>query len=190
MSGLRLRDIGLMTSHSPDRYDENSDLRHSVMSQQETQAIEHLVTSLERMGWESFVKNRLPLLKLPEVLLNALREGKIEYTKARAIALVKDEDKRQELLQAAISENLSTGYAVPIYAFAITLRGANKPRTIATKINAGTSPSRCPRSCWSITACTAMISPWTILDQTVNQIKLRCASGFREAHSKKIPSVA
>jgi ParB family transcriptional regulator, chromosome partitioning protein len=90
-----------------DRYSENSDLRHSVMSQQETQAIEELFTSLGRMGWESFVKNRLPLLKLPEVLLNALREGKIEYTKARAIALVKDEDKRQELLQAAISENLS-----------------------------------------------------------------------------------
>ena len=59
------------------------------------------------MGWDSFVKNRLPLLKLPQNVINALREGKIEYTKARAIAKVKDEKKRQDLIEVAIAEKLS-----------------------------------------------------------------------------------
>ncbi len=90
-----------------DRYDENSDLRHSVMSQQETLFIVELFTSIGRMGWESFVKNRLPLLKLPEVLLNALREGKIEYTKARAIAKLKNSIDITLLLDEATRENLS-----------------------------------------------------------------------------------
>lgn len=37
-------------------------------------------------------------------------------------------------------------------------------------------------------ACTAMIPPWTALDQTVNQMRLRCASGSREAQSRNTPS--
>jgi ParB family transcriptional regulator, chromosome partitioning protein len=90
-----------------DRYDENSLVRHNVMSQSETKTIEELFASLARMSWESFVKNRLPLLKLPEVLLNALREGKIEYTKARAIAKVKNFIDITLLLDEAIRENLS-----------------------------------------------------------------------------------
>ncbi len=56
---------------------------------------------------ESFVKNRLPLLKLPPDVLKVLRQGKLEYTKARAIAKVKDEQKRQDLIEEAIAENLS-----------------------------------------------------------------------------------
>jgi ParB family chromosome partitioning protein len=51
--------------------------------------------------------NRLPLLKLPEEILMALREGKIEYTKAKAIAKLKDEEARGELLEEAIAQNLS-----------------------------------------------------------------------------------
>ena len=38
------------------------------------------------MSWESFVSNRLPLLKLPEDLLESLRKGEIAYTKAKANA--------------------------------------------------------------------------------------------------------
>jgi ParB family transcriptional regulator, chromosome partitioning protein len=59
------------------------------------------------MSWESFVKNRLPLLNLPHDVLFALQQGKLEYTKARAIARVKDEQKRQELLEDALAYNLS-----------------------------------------------------------------------------------
>ncbi len=87
--------------------DEDSEVRHNVMSQSETKIIEELFASLGRMGWDSFVKNRLPLLKLPQDVLEVLRQGKLEYTKARAIAKVKDEKVREELLEVAVREKLS-----------------------------------------------------------------------------------
>jgi len=87
--------------------DEENEVRHNVMSQTETKVIEELFTSLGKMGWESFVKNRLPLLKLPTDVLKVLRQGKLEYTKAREIAKVKDEQKRQDLIKEAITQNLS-----------------------------------------------------------------------------------
>ncbi|MHC5676132.1 ParB/RepB/Spo0J family partition protein [Nostoc sp.] len=91
-----------------DRYkQENSELRHNVMSQPQTQIIEELFASLGRMSWESFVKNRLPLLNLPLEVLEVLRSGQIEYTKARAIARVQDESTRKQLLLDAIAYNLS-----------------------------------------------------------------------------------
>jgi ParB family transcriptional regulator, chromosome partitioning protein len=91
-----------------DRYkEENSELRHNVMSHEHTRVIEELFSSLGRMGWESFVKNRLPLLNLPDDVLEVLRSGKLEYTKARAIARVKDEQQRKMLIESAINEDLS-----------------------------------------------------------------------------------
>ena len=44
--------------------------------------------------------------------------------------------------------------------------------TIATRNKAGTSPSRFIRSVSSTIAWTSIIPPWTILDQTVNHIRL------------------
>lgn len=58
-------------------------------------------------GWLSFATNKLPLLNLPEDVLNELRAGEIEYTKARAIARVKDPQNRAELLERAITEGWS-----------------------------------------------------------------------------------
>ncbi len=66
-----------------------------------------LFNSLGRLNWESFVKTRLPLLKLPQDILEVLREGKIEYTKAKAIASLKDEEARKELMAEAIANSLS-----------------------------------------------------------------------------------
>lgn len=63
--------------------------------------------SLQTVKWESFVVNRLPLLNLPTELLEALRQGQIEYTKAKAIATVKDANLRQSLLNETINESLS-----------------------------------------------------------------------------------
>jgi ParB family transcriptional regulator, chromosome partitioning protein len=57
--------------------------------------------------WESYVKNRLPLLNLPKELLFVLEQGSIEYTKAKAIARIKDEKQRKSLLKAAIAQDLS-----------------------------------------------------------------------------------
>jgi ParB family chromosome partitioning protein len=59
------------------------------------------------MTWETFTRNRLPLLKLPFEVLEALQTGRIEYTKAKAIAQVKDEASRQALLSDAIASSLS-----------------------------------------------------------------------------------
>jgi ParB family chromosome partitioning protein len=49
----------------------------------------------------------LPLLNLPEDVLQVLRQGQLEYTKARAIARIKDEQQRVEVLTEAIAHNLS-----------------------------------------------------------------------------------
>ncbi len=56
---------------------------------------------------ESFRTNRLPLLKLPQDILEVLRQGKIEYTKAKALAKIKDEEARKELMAEAIANSLS-----------------------------------------------------------------------------------
>jgi ParB family chromosome partitioning protein len=87
--------------------DKHDEFRHNVMPNSEAQLVEEVFTSLGLMTWESFVKNRLPLLNLPEDILAALRQGLIAYTKAKAIARLKDEVARKELLSAAINENLS-----------------------------------------------------------------------------------
>ncbi|NER38623.1 MAG: ParB/RepB/Spo0J family partition protein [Oscillatoria sp. SIO1A7] len=58
-------------------------------------------------NWETFIRTRLPLLNLPAGLLEAVRTGRIKYTKAQAIARVKDEEKRRELLERAIADKWS-----------------------------------------------------------------------------------
>jgi ParB family transcriptional regulator, chromosome partitioning protein len=59
------------------------------------------------MTWESFVKNRLPLLNLPDDILEALRKGSLEYTKAKVIATIQDKDERIAFLEQAIAQNWS-----------------------------------------------------------------------------------
>lgn len=59
------------------------------------------------MSWQSFLSSRLRLLKLPSGILQAIRESKLQYTKALEVAKVKDSERREELLEAAISQNLS-----------------------------------------------------------------------------------
>jgi ParB family chromosome partitioning protein len=91
-----------------DMVNSNDLANHNVMvNSKEVSSLQEVFDSLARMGWESFVKNRLPLLKLPQEILEALSTGKIAYTKALAIARVKDEQLRQTLLEEAISSNLS-----------------------------------------------------------------------------------
>lgn len=73
----------------------------------EIDVIETVFTGLGLMSWESFIRNRLPLLKLPINVLESLRQGQIAYTKATIIARVKDEQQRQLLLNKSISDDLS-----------------------------------------------------------------------------------
>jgi ParB family chromosome partitioning protein len=89
-------------------------LSHNVMGQPlgesvppELAIIQSVFESLGRMSWESFTSNRLPLLNLPADILEALRAGRIEYTKAKEIAKLESESERQELLEEAIASSLS-----------------------------------------------------------------------------------
>ncbi len=79
----------------------------NVFSNNETLIAQDVFDALGKISWESFVTSRLPLLKLPSDVLLILRQGKIEYTKARAIATVKDTQQRASILDAAITGDLS-----------------------------------------------------------------------------------
>jgi ParB family chromosome partitioning protein len=69
--------------------------------------IESVLLSVGKFNAESFRTTRLPLLNLPDDILSVLRQGKLEYTKARAIAKLKDESQRTVLIGKVINENLS-----------------------------------------------------------------------------------
>jgi ParB family transcriptional regulator, chromosome partitioning protein len=80
---------------------------HNVMGNSASQVVQKVFDDIASMEWPSFVSNRLPLLRLPADILTALREGNLAYTKAQAIARVKDEAKRQIMLEEAVAQNLS-----------------------------------------------------------------------------------
>jgi ParB family chromosome partitioning protein len=69
--------------------------------------VESVFRLVGKMSWESFASHRLPLLNQPNPILSALRAGKIEYTKARALARIKDPVLLEQLLNRAIAEKWS-----------------------------------------------------------------------------------
>ncbi|TBR56663.1 chromosome partitioning protein ParB [Westiellopsis prolifica IICB1] len=69
--------------------------------------VQSCLTSLGNIKLDSFISNRLPLLNLPSDILEVLRQGKLETSKAKAIARVGDEEIRKQLLEDAISYNFS-----------------------------------------------------------------------------------
>lgn len=66
-----------------------------------------VLSSIADITPETFRTTRLPLLNLPADILDSLRQGQIEYTKAKAIARVKDEQQRNVLLEESIAQGLS-----------------------------------------------------------------------------------
>jgi ParB family transcriptional regulator, chromosome partitioning protein len=82
-------------------------ITQNVLGKNETFAIQGVFDILGTITWESFINSRLPLLKLPEDVLSVLRQGKLEYTKAVAIARVKDEEQRTKIIDEAIKGSLS-----------------------------------------------------------------------------------
>jgi ParB family chromosome partitioning protein len=79
----------------------------NVIHTEEWKLLQEVFDAIGRFTPESFRTNRLPLLKLPSDILEALRGGRIAYTKARAIARVKDEAQRSKLLEVSINKGLS-----------------------------------------------------------------------------------
>ena len=88
-------------------HEDKGKVARNVTGSEQHNIIEEVFNSTGRMSWKSFLRNRLPLLNLPPELLEALRGGKIEYTKTKEINKLKNEEARKELLEEAISNNLS-----------------------------------------------------------------------------------
>ncbi|WP_250126495.1 ParB/RepB/Spo0J family partition protein [Chroococcidiopsis sp. CCMEE 29] len=110
----------------------------NVISNSESEIVKGVFNGLGLMEWESFTANRLPLLRLPEDLLEALRQGRIAYTKAQAISRVKDEVQRQALLEIAISESLSLAQIkerISKLSNANDISGNGKPLPLKTRID-------------------------------------------------------
>lgn len=84
-------------------------ITHNTIGSSQFEQIETVFSEIGRFTWESFIVNRLPLLKMPTEILNLVREGKLAYTKAQAITRVKDPDLQRVLLNETLSKNLSLG---------------------------------------------------------------------------------
>lgn len=69
--------------------------------------VDHLFLSVGRLSRESYRTNRLPLLNLPDDVLKFLRQGELEYTKAKAISKLENEEQRQMLMKQAVKEKMS-----------------------------------------------------------------------------------
>ncbi|KAM3095564.1 ParB/RepB/Spo0J family partition protein [Phormidesmis sp. 146-35] len=82
-------------------------VNQNVLVSPEAEQVEKVFKFLGRLSWKSFVSSRLPLLKKPPEILEALRSGKIEYTKAMEISRLKNEDQRRALLDHAGEHHLS-----------------------------------------------------------------------------------
>lgn len=70
-------------------------------------ALAALFERLGRFTPASFLSNRVPILSFPEELLQAVRAGQLEFTKAQALARVDDPDDRQQLIEEAVSKGLT-----------------------------------------------------------------------------------
>lgn len=82
-------------------------LADNVVRPEEQQVVEEVFAAIGRLSPESFRTHRLPLLNLPGDILEALRSGRIEYTKAKEIAKLESESERTALLEEAVARSLS-----------------------------------------------------------------------------------
>jgi ParB family transcriptional regulator, chromosome partitioning protein len=81
-------------------------ITHTGMGNDDEARIESIFERLNQ-AWPSFVRNNLRVLRLPSDVLEVVRDGKLEYTKAILIARIKDDAKRAELLLEVLEQNLS-----------------------------------------------------------------------------------
>lgn len=102
---IESKDVQVESSHNV--MGNNEFPQSNIALSEELLMVEEVFNSLGLMNWSSFVKNRLPLLNLPQDIKLALRSGQIAYTKARAITSLKDGESRTALLAEAIDQQLS-----------------------------------------------------------------------------------
>lgn len=80
---------------------------NNVVINPHVEGVEELFRIIGRYTASSFYSHRVPILKMPEALVQAVREGKLEYSKARALASVKDEEQRTRVLKLTLENDLS-----------------------------------------------------------------------------------
>ncbi len=85
----------------------SSKVRNNVIPNISNEALEDAFAPLGKYKIISFVANRLPVLNLPEDILEAVKKGALQYTKGRELAKLEAQGKRQALLKEAIAEKLS-----------------------------------------------------------------------------------
>jgi ParB family chromosome partitioning protein len=112
-------------------YDMNNETKgnsnHNVMVSEEGRIIQDIFSKLGKITWQSFVANRLPLLKLHLDIQIALQKGDIEYTKAKEVNRIKNENERQQVLNKAIAESLSLSEIRTIVTNILQQQSENKP---------------------------------------------------------------
>jgi ParB family transcriptional regulator, chromosome partitioning protein len=79
----------------------------SVIRSADWKIVESVFQSVSTLSPEGFRVNRLPLLNLPKDILEALHQGKLEYTKAKLVAQIEDPEYRSKILWSAIEEGIS-----------------------------------------------------------------------------------
>ncbi len=82
-------------------------LTDNVVRSEENQIVEEVFKRVGRLSVESFRTHRLPLLNLPDHILDSIYQGKIAYTKAKLIAKVEDKTQEKQILKEAIDNSLS-----------------------------------------------------------------------------------
>lgn len=75
----RLEKLKALKVRNPDLIGVDEDKKQQI------EQLERIFPALSRGAWTSFVANRLPVLRLPSLLLEAVRAGELDYTKAIAI---------------------------------------------------------------------------------------------------------
>lgn len=106
--------------------------------QDQMKQVEQLFQRVGRLTPESFRTNRLPLLNLAEDILQVLRQGEIEYTKAKAISKLQTVGQRSALMREAIAQDWSlTQIKSRIKELEEKSTITNKPSTKKTEIPTG-----------------------------------------------------
>ena len=79
----------------------------SAFSARQKHVAQALFRRLGRFTPSSFVSNRVPILDFPEALLEAVRGGQLEFTKAQALARIEEDDVRDALLAEVVQDGMS-----------------------------------------------------------------------------------
>ena len=82
-------------------------LTDNIVRSEDIQVIEDVFQRVGKLSVESFRIHRLPLLKLPSHILEAIYQGRIAYTKAKLIAKIQNETEQKQILKEAIDNSLS-----------------------------------------------------------------------------------